>query len=164
MKSTKSLNKAQSGWVYGKIDMDGTLGYFDPMDLPLNYNGNRITLSNLLNRLTTYEQQYELTLKRLEQLKLTLKSFLDRAGYDLPHDTLNDIIGAINSVRVLNPHDKTQIAIMVDEYVNDVIDIKIDQILTNQLIPSDIGGGYHKVVNGKIVEDIKRKEETLMLD
>lgn len=164
MKSTRSISKAQKGWVYGVIAIDGTLGYFDPMYLPITINNESVTVNDLINRLVKYEEDdRQLTIK-LNSLKSTLKSFLDKAGYNLPSESLNDIIQGINGVDVLNPNDKTQVALLVDGYISEVVDIKIEQLLRNQQVPSDIGLGYHKVEHGKIVEDLKRKEETLMTD
>jgi hypothetical protein len=164
MKKTTSLNKAQKGWVYGVIDMKGTLGYFDPMGLPIIINKKETTLGGLITRLNKYELLNELTLQKLGKLKLAIRRYLLRAGYDLPKETLNEILEGIEAVQVLNPHDDTAIALLKDGFISEIVDIELGQVLRNETVPSDIELGYYKVEHGKIVEDIKRKEETLMLD
>ena len=164
MKTTKSLVKAQMGWVWGKISMGGQVGYFDPMGLPITLKDKEITLEELLNKLVAQEEQHKIVLQRLNGLKSSLRTYLSNAGYDLPDDTLNELINGISNVNTINPTDKHSIAILKDGFINDIIDIEIEQLLRNEKVPIDLALGYYKVEHGKIVVDIKRKEETLMTD
>lgn len=155
---TTSKVKAKVGLIKGIVAPD-TEGYLDILSVPIQVQNQHTTLGNLLSDMLSLQHTLSLVSKRVEAYRLTLKRFLQGKGYDVSQDTLLALIEAIKGLDVLNPKDTHQVALLEDDYITDVIDINIHQILRNTVIPDDITQGYYKVSGGKIVLDDIRKEE-----
>lgn len=161
MKSTQSKVKAQLGWVYGKISLDGKEGWFDILSYPIS---DTQTLGALLFDLIEFRKTYEEMIQRITYMKNELQQHLISHGYKLSGDTLECLINDIKSLKTLNPTLEHSVAVLKDGYINGLIEIGIDQVLENEVAPVDVYSGYYKVENGKIVLDKKRKERMLSLD
>ncbi len=164
MKSTQSKSKAQLGWAYGIISLDGKEGYYDPLSIPIQIDFKDTTLGALLFELVEFKQAHQEAMERVKDMKQELQAFMVLNGYELSGDTLESLIRDIKGVQVLNPTHAHTVALNKDGYVSELVDIEISQVLRNQDKPSDYKLGFYKVENGRIVLDKKRKEQLLSLD
>ena len=155
---TTSKTKASVGLIKG-IVAPGTEGYIDILQIPVDIANTQTTLGQVLTNLLSLQATLQSVSTRIEHYRITLKAFLESRGYNVPGNTLLDLIRQIQTVHTLNPEDKHQIALLEDEYITDIIEINIEQILRNADIPDDLKNGYYKIKNGKIVLDELRKEE-----
>lgn len=161
MKSTQSKVKAQLGWVYGKISLDGKEGWFDILSVPIEADK---TLGALIFELIEFKKTHEDMIQRITHMKRDLQDHLLSHGYELSGDTFECLTNDIKRAKTLNPRLEHSVALLKDGYINGLLEISIDQVLENQQKPTDIYSGYYKVENGKIVLDKKRKERMLSLD
>jgi hypothetical protein len=164
MKSAQSKSKAQLGWAYGIISLDGKEGYFDPLSIPLQLDYKDTTLGALLFELVEFKQAHNEAMQRVKDMKIGLQQFLTSNGYELSGDTLESLITDIKRVQVVNPTHTHTVAFNKDGYIKELIDIEVNQLIANAQKPADYRGGFYKVENGRIVLDKKRKEQLLSLD
>jgi hypothetical protein len=155
---TTSLKKAKVGLVKGIVSPEQE-GYLDIMKLPIDVANKQTTLGQVITNLLSLQATLQSVSTRIEHYRITLKAFLEKRGYEVPSDTLLDLLRQLQEVHVLNPEDKHHIALLEDEYITGIIDINLSQILKNAEIPADLENGYYKIENGKIVLDPLRKEE-----
>lgn len=155
---TTSLKKAQVGLVKGIVAPEQE-GYLDILQLPIEVANRQTTLGQVITNLLSLQATLQSVSTRIEHYRITLKAFLESRGYQVPTDTLLDLTRQIQELHVLNPEDKHYIAFLEDDFISDVVEIKIEQILKNAFIPEDLKNGYYKIQNGKIVIDELRKEE-----
>ena len=155
---TTSLKKAQVGLIKGIVTPEQE-GYLDILQLPIEIANRQTTLGQVITNLLSLQATLQSVSSRIEHYRITLKSFLESRGYQVPTDSLLDLTRQIQELHVLNPEDQHQVAILEDGYIQEVIDIKLDQIIRNAFIPEDLKNGYYKIQNGKIVLDEIRKEE-----
>jgi hypothetical protein len=155
---TTSKVKAKVGMVKGIVAPD-TEGYIDILQVPIQVQHTHTTIGDLFSDMLTLQHTLALVSKRVEAYRLTLKRFLEDKKYKVSNDTLLALIEAIKGLDVLNPEDAHKVALLEDDYITDVIDINIHQILRNIDVPDDIKEGYYKVSGGRIVLDETRKEE-----
>lgn len=155
---TTSLKKAQVGKIKGVVAPE-TEGYIDILQIPIDVANRQTTLGQVITNLLSLQATLQSVSVRIDHYRNTLKAFLTSRGYTIPSDTLIDLLRQLQEVHVLNPEDKHHIAILEDDFITSVIEIKLEQILRNQTIPEDLEQGYYKIQNGKIVLDELRKEE-----
>jgi hypothetical protein len=155
---TTSKKKASVGLVKGIVAPD-TEGYIDILQIPIQVANTETNLGQVITNLLSLQATLQSVSTRIEHYRITLKAFLEERGYQVASDSLIDLIRKIQTVHVINPEDKHHIAILEDNYITDIIEINIDQILRNATIPEDLQNGYYKIQNGKIVLDELRKEE-----
>lgn len=136
-----------------------TEGYIDILQLPIQIGNEQSSLGAFIDEFIGFQHTLSLVSKRLEAYRLTLKGFLEDKGYDVSGDDILSLISAIKQLDTLNPTDQHQVALLEDGYIKEVIDINLYQILRNAGVPDDVGEGYYKVADGKIVLDELRKEE-----
>lgn len=155
---TTSLKKAQVGLIKGIVAPEQE-GYLDILQIPIDIANRQTTLGQVITNLISLQSTLQSVSSRIEHYRVTLKSFLESRGYEVPSESLLDLTRQIQEIHVLNPEDQHQVAILEDGFIKEVIDIKIDQILKNAVIPEDLENGYYRIQNGKIVLDELRKEE-----
>lgn len=151
---TTSKKKASIGLVKGIVAPD-TEGYIDIADLLVNGEA----LGHHLNRMVLLEQVLKDVSTRLEAYKQGLVKFLTSRGYQVSGLDIKDLFEAIDKVKTLTPDDTHYIALLRDEYVEEVLAFHLDQLVINDTIPVDVKSGYYKVKHGKFVLDETRKEE-----
>lgn len=155
---TTSLKKAQVGLIKGIVAPEQE-GYLDILQIPIDIANRQTTLGQVITNLISLQATLQSVSSRIENYRVTLKSFLESRGYQVPSESLLDLTRQIQEIHVLNPEDQHQVALLEDGFIKEVIDIKIDQILKNAVIPEDLENGYYRIQNGKIVLDELRKEE-----
>lgn len=155
---TTSLKKAQVGLIKGIVAPE-TEGYLDILQLPIEVANRQTTLGQIITNLLSLQATLQSVSTRIEHYRITLKAFLEKRGYEVPSDALIDLLRQLQEVHVLNPEDKHHIALLEDDFITDVIEVKLEQIIRNAVIPEDLRNGYYKIQNGKIVLDELRKEE-----
>lgn len=155
---TTSLKKAQVGLIKGIVAPEQE-GYLDILQIPIDIANRQTTLGQVITNLISLQATLQSVSSRIENYRVTLKSFLESRGYQVPSESLLDLTRQIQEIHVLNPEDQHQVALLEDGFIKEVIDIKIDQILKNAVIPEDLENGYYRIQNGKIILDELRKEE-----
>jgi len=155
---TTSKKKAKVGYVKGVVAPDQE-GYLDILQLPVDIENKQTNLRQVIKDLLQLQVSLESVSTRIEQYKSDLKDFLTTKGYEVHTDSLKGLLIQLKSIEVLNPKDKHQIALLEDDYITDVIDVNLKQIIKNAEIPEDLKEGYYKIQDGKIVLDPLRREE-----
>lgn len=151
---TTSKTKATVGHIKG-IVAPNQEGYIDLLSLPVNGK----PLGQVLDEMESVAHTLQGVIKRLDLYKTALKEFLDSRGYKVSSNDFNAIIGDLQSVKTLNPLLKHKIALLHEGYITDIIDIELEQIITDTALPLDVRDGYYQIKDGKVVVDEKRKEE-----
>jgi len=160
---TTSITKAPVGSVKAIIE-PGTEGYQEIMDLKVRWQGEEKTLGQLIADVLEARKAIEAVANQTHAFKSGLQAWLEKNGYQVTGETLESLVNDVKALQVLNPKHRHSVAIMRNGYINEVIDISMEQILRNQVAPEDVNKGYYRVENGQIVLDARRREEMTSMD